>query len=194
MFDTMFVARKIKEARSAQNMTQMQLADEMEVSYQAVSNWERGNSMPDISKLEKICEVLHISLEELLGTEKQTEAVKKAMQKEDVSEENAMSLDELQGIAPLMPPKDLYQKILAEKINLEGANFEELVGLAPFLSEEALGQLLDRMLQHKEKVEIEDVVPLAPFLSKEKLNEIVKHQVDNGNWKLGDIHPLMPFI
>lgn len=51
MFDTARIAQKIKEARIARNMTQMNLADAMEVSYQAVSNWERGNSMPDIAKL-----------------------------------------------------------------------------------------------------------------------------------------------
>ncbi len=45
MFDTMLVARKIREARISQNMTQMNLADTMEVSYQAVSNWERGDSL-----------------------------------------------------------------------------------------------------------------------------------------------------
>ena len=44
MFDTMKVARAIREARISQNMTQMNLADEMGVSYQAVSNWERGVS------------------------------------------------------------------------------------------------------------------------------------------------------
>lgn len=42
MFDIMKVARNIKEARIARDMTQMNLADAMEVSYQAVSNWERG--------------------------------------------------------------------------------------------------------------------------------------------------------
>ena len=49
MFDTNTVAKNIKEARIGKNMTQMDLADAMGVSYQAVSNWERGNSMPDIS-------------------------------------------------------------------------------------------------------------------------------------------------
>ena len=44
MFDTTKVAKRIKEARVAQNLTQMQLADAMGVSYQAVSNWERGVS------------------------------------------------------------------------------------------------------------------------------------------------------
>lgn len=45
MFDTMKVAKRIKEARMAKNMTQMNLADAMSVSYQAVSNWERGDSL-----------------------------------------------------------------------------------------------------------------------------------------------------
>lgn len=46
MFDTMKTARKIKEARIALNMTQMNLADAMEVSYQTVSNWEQGKFFP----------------------------------------------------------------------------------------------------------------------------------------------------
>ena len=55
MFDTMMIAKRIKQARIDKNLTQLQLADMMEVSYQAVSNWERGNSMPDISKLADLC-------------------------------------------------------------------------------------------------------------------------------------------
>ncbi|MBR5577754.1 MAG: helix-turn-helix transcriptional regulator [Lachnospiraceae bacterium] len=44
MFDTNKVAINIKNTRTKINMTQMNLADEMGVSYQAVSNWERGVS------------------------------------------------------------------------------------------------------------------------------------------------------
>ena len=44
MFDTVMIGKKIKQARIDRNMTQMNLADAMGVSYQAVSNWERGGS------------------------------------------------------------------------------------------------------------------------------------------------------
>lgn len=44
MFDTIAVGRKIAFLRKEQNMTQTELADRMMVSYQAVSNWERGVS------------------------------------------------------------------------------------------------------------------------------------------------------
>ena len=50
MFDTRKVAKTIREARIARNMTQMNLADAMGVSYQAVSNWERGLVPCDVDK------------------------------------------------------------------------------------------------------------------------------------------------
>ena len=39
----------------------------MGISFQAVSNWERGNSMPDISKLSELAEIFGVTLDELLG-------------------------------------------------------------------------------------------------------------------------------
>lgn len=42
MFNTIEIAKRIKQARIDKNMTQMNLAEAMGVSYQAVSSWERG--------------------------------------------------------------------------------------------------------------------------------------------------------
>ena len=44
MFDTNEIGRKISEFRKDSNMTQMELADRLNISFQAVSNWERGVS------------------------------------------------------------------------------------------------------------------------------------------------------
>ncbi len=43
-FDMHRIGQTIAQLRREHNMTQMQLADEMGVSFQAVSNWERGVS------------------------------------------------------------------------------------------------------------------------------------------------------
>ena len=102
MFDTMQIAKRIKQARIDKNMTQLQLADAMGVSYQAVSNWERGNSMPDISKLTDLCSTLGLTVDELLGVkEKTTAAVTKAMEKEE------LAVEELEEVAPMLPPEQV---------------------------------------------------------------------------------------
>ncbi len=43
MFNMTNVGIRISELRKAKNMTQMELADKMDISFQAVSNWERGS-------------------------------------------------------------------------------------------------------------------------------------------------------
>ena len=48
MFQMKNVGRKIAKCRKERGMTQMELANQMGISFQAVSNWERGSSMPDI--------------------------------------------------------------------------------------------------------------------------------------------------
>lgn len=45
MFNMKNIGFKISELRKKNNMTQMELADKMNISFQAVSNWERGVSL-----------------------------------------------------------------------------------------------------------------------------------------------------
>jgi transcriptional regulator with XRE-family HTH domain len=67
MFSMQNVGKRINQLRKAANMTQMELADRLQISFQAVSNWERGESMPDISKLPELAEILNTTVDELLG-------------------------------------------------------------------------------------------------------------------------------
>ena len=63
----------IAEKRKQNNMTQAMLAEQMHVSKNAVSKWERDLSCPDINSLPRLAEVLGISVEELLNTPKKDE-------------------------------------------------------------------------------------------------------------------------
>lgn len=77
MFDTVKVGKIISQKRKEHNMTQLALADKLGVSFQAVSNWERGYSMPDISKLPELAALFGCSIEELLGGGQPAERVEK---------------------------------------------------------------------------------------------------------------------
>ena len=60
---------KIKEIiynnRKKNNLTQQQLADQLNVSSKTISNWERGISYPDILIVPRLCETLNISINQL---------------------------------------------------------------------------------------------------------------------------------
>ena len=56
----------ISELRKEKNMTQEQLAQKLNVTDKAVSKWENGRCMPDISLLKMLCDELDITVNELL--------------------------------------------------------------------------------------------------------------------------------
>jgi transcriptional regulator with XRE-family HTH domain len=57
----------LKKIRKDKNVSQEKLASYLNISYQAVSKWENGNSYPDITLLPNIARYLDISVDELLG-------------------------------------------------------------------------------------------------------------------------------
>lgn len=62
-----FIMRKRKEA----GLTQQQLADKLNISFQAVSKWETGNTYPNVEILYELATVLRVTVDELLtGNEK----------------------------------------------------------------------------------------------------------------------------
>lgn len=60
-----FIAKKRKE----KNMTQAELASKLNVTDRAVSHWENGRRLPDVSLFKSICEIFDISLSELMNGE-----------------------------------------------------------------------------------------------------------------------------
>lgn len=60
------IGKFIRELRKSKNMTQKEFADKFGVTYQAVSKWENGKNIPDISILKDMCEEFSIDINEVL--------------------------------------------------------------------------------------------------------------------------------
>ncbi len=63
----------IRDLRKKKGMSQKELADACCVHQTAVSQWEKGRTMPDLNSLKMLSEVLGVSVETLIGTEKNTD-------------------------------------------------------------------------------------------------------------------------
>ena len=63
------IGKFIAECRKKNNLTQMQLAEKLNITDRAVSKWENGKAMPDSSIMLNLCNELKISVNELLSGE-----------------------------------------------------------------------------------------------------------------------------
>ena len=70
--DQVKIGRFIAECRKHENLTQMQLAEKLNITDRAVSKWERGKAMPDSSIMLDLCKILKITVNDLLCGEKVT--------------------------------------------------------------------------------------------------------------------------
>lgn len=62
MLNSKSIGNKIATARKKVNLSQAELAQQVSISSQAVGKWERGESMPDISTLNKLAEIFGVDL------------------------------------------------------------------------------------------------------------------------------------
>lgn len=189
MFDVRRVSQQIRDARIRRNMTQSNLADELGVSYQAVSNWERGNSLPDISKYEDLCRILDLKLEDLLGGGSNADAVSKFMDHRKDENADPVTVEEIELVAELLAPEDL-KKTVQGYLDQLTFDLSAAKHLAPFLDTETLDELV-------ENVALDDphaVVELAPFLSQEALVSTAERFSAAGKMEISWLKKLMPFL
>lgn len=62
MLHSKSIGNKIAEARKKINLSQSELAQQVSISPQAVGKWERGESMPDITTLNRLAEIFEVDL------------------------------------------------------------------------------------------------------------------------------------
>ena len=145
------IGKKITALRKERDMTQVELADKIGVTYQAVSSWERGNSMPDIAKLPDISQVLGVSIDDLLDNAKATELVKNVLTGQDTSL-HMPDMETLADVAPILKPSQVVKAV--EQANKDSDNIF---------------------------ADMDAFVEIASYLSSDALFEIVKTQMDAGN-------------
>ncbi len=71
--DNQVIGNNIAKWRKEKGMTQDQLAEQLSVSAQAVSKWENGVSLPDITLVPKLAEIFQVSIDQLFSREAEPE-------------------------------------------------------------------------------------------------------------------------
>ena len=186
MFDVKMVAAKLREARIKKNMTQNNLADELGISFQAVSNWERGNSLPDISKYEDLCQILDIDLEYLLGISTDTQTVSKLLDRRKNEISVPITIKEIAPVIPLVPPNEL-KEVVEDSIDKADITIGEFSMMAPFLDEETINKLSENIAA----TNISELTSIAPFISQHHLDKMSENITATS---ISELTSIAPFV
>lgn len=192
----------IATLRKELNMTQSDVADALHISHQAVSKWERLESLPDITLLPELAKLFNVTMEELLQGKRFKEEERQNINSHeeifinDVAIENieeakqALRIIEnkteiLKEIAPITKPKVLDQ--VMDDIEFE---LEEIEDFLPFLGVEVFDKIINQAIKthtiHKLQEEI------YPFLNEEHKDKLIEYYINHETDM--DVEELYPFI
>ena len=186
MFNTASFGSYLSRLRKQADMTQHELADRLNVTRQAVSKYERGDSFPDISVLVPISEIFSVTLDDLIRAGEPTESEQALLC--DVARGRVatgeVTVSSMLGIAPLLKPSTLDQ--LSRGLGQHGVDISNIIELAEFLSDETTARLIENA--DFSTLPYEVIEKLGPFLSYEARCAIL----DAVLFKGADWHLLIP--
>lgn len=144
----MTLADKLKEARKNAGLTQVELAEKLCVSRQAITKWESGKGILDVENLKMISKVLSVSIDFLLDDENVLDktVIKEQINLEDYVKEGKLRSKKDAVVYAKYPNADITP-LLAKKKSTKGQKmFGELLGWltdAPFGTDEVFNQIAD---------------------------------------------------
>ncbi len=173
MFAMKEVGKRITEGRRAKGMTQMALADALGISYQAVSSWENGRTMPDISKLPEISEILGISVDEILG--KEAPAVQAALTNDT---EAVLTPEDIAEAAPILPDERVEEMVEKQmESDAVELDYDAVEPLLNYLDEDTCGKIFHRLYENGEYAKM---VKMLDYVEEDAVDEVFLGMVADG--------------
>lgn len=180
MFSMEEIGRKILSLRKSRNMTQVNLADKLGITYQAVSSWERGNSMPDIEKLPEIAKLFEISIDELIGESKVVTMMLNTSEQEPENFEK-LTEEDITEVLPILKPDQITEVV-------NGVNksaLKDINRFLPFMEPEDVKEFARKNFNAGKSIG-----GYLPFLKPEDVKEFAAKAFSAGN----DIRGYLPFL
>ncbi|MEA4832620.1 hypothetical protein SDC9_145911 [bioreactor metagenome] len=142
MFDTKKFGGYVSKLRKNSDMTQSELAERLNLTRQAVSKYETGDSFPDVTILVLIADTFGVTLDELINSGEPTRGeaaiLDSAAKGRDVIAE---SLADIVNLAPLLKPSVLTK--MSNGLSKQGIDISSIVKLAEYLNDEGVISLLE---------------------------------------------------
>lgn len=156
----MNIGKTIASLRKANNMTQSEVADVLGVTYQAVSKWERDESLPDITMLPRIADLFHISIDQLLrgSFEMQPNEIQQA---KEIIHEAAIDDEEADAV---------YQNRITE---MDNERFDEAMKNHEHVDSEELADMISDYFNNEFSKAFEN---MAPFMKPDKISKMIQRR------------------
>ena len=178
MFDTKKFGGYLSRLRKNADMTQIELADRLNLTRQAISRYEHGDSFPDVSILVLISDIFDVTLDELIGSGEPTRGESRILE--------GIASGDIVNLAPYLKPSVLTK--LSAGLSAQGIDISNIISLAEYLNDDSVISMMENA--KFETISIDLLEKLMPFLEAKSKYTIFQKILDGDM----DWHFLRPLL
>lgn len=167
--DNLKIGNYIKELRNKNNLTQKELAEKLNISFQAVSKWELGETLPDTAILLDLAELLNTSVDLILNGGTYLNDKRKMLSIKNVVE----GFEALENVKNCFGSESLFYKGIVDGINkMMNMDFEDaLKNYKDVLYTEVILQAVDN------ENKIYDISEVELYIKNPKMINILRNKL-----------------
>jgi transcriptional regulator with XRE-family HTH domain len=190
MFNTKKFGAYISRLRKKSDMTQSELADKLNLTRQAISKYEVGDSFPDVSILVLIANTFNVTLDDLISSGEPSHGESVILGNIAIGNKDVITQDiaDIVSLAPLLKPSILAK--MAGGLSKQGIDISNIVALAEYLNDEGVIDLLENAAFDTLSDEL--LEKLIPFLDERSKSTVFQKILDGElDWHM--IKVLLPY-
>ena len=168
--DNLKIGNYIKELRINNNLTQKKLANMLNISFQAVSKWELGETLPDTSILLDLARVLNTSVDLILNGGLFFNNVRKLISVKDI----IIGFEHLKDVKRCFGEESLFYKGMINGINKE-MNFDFEDGIENYPDVMYTEVILQAIINENKTVNMDEV---KTYIKNPKMIDIISKKMD----------------
>ncbi len=190
MFDTKKFGGYLSRMRKRADMTQSEVADHLNVTRQAISRYEHGDSFPDVTILVLMADLFGITLDELISSGEPTRGESAILGSVARGEREVIAdhVADVVSLAPILKPSVL--SMLSASFATQGIDITYIVDLAEYLNDENVLTLLEHA--NFDSLNDELLKKLMPLLDN-KAKQTVFEKILGGEMDWHFIEILLPY-
>jgi transcriptional regulator with XRE-family HTH domain len=214
--DSKLIGASITSLRQERGWTQRQLARQLDLSHQAVSKWENGESAPDVETLVRLARLFGVTIDRLINPdpadlrkkngffsrrmsgrldEEEEELETQDVEEDNVEDENEEDEDDKEFFdSPGFHHRHTHHRVHGHTRYVPSdPKLKLLLQMAPFISREVLEEKFLSYLSKNDLESLSVIESLAPFVSREVMSVAIDKAID-GEVDKTFVLRLAPFI
>ena len=153
ILDKIKIGNYIQNKRKMFELTQSELSEKLMISPQSISNWERGESLPDVTMLPDLALILHCSVDEILAAGSLDHYYRRRISVEMIRQ----AISSIENLRSILGPDHFMYRTMIDALDQKMNSEIEMIYQSERAKDAYICEMIIECINHGDYIDLEDI-------------------------------------